>query len=231
MKRVGVPIACTALALVAIGGAAHLPFAAPLVRRFLPGSICPVTRGTPAQIDRATAIAAAAIRREASPADAPERLALGFALDVTTVADVDAWAARHGITCTNIAGNATLRRCRDVPAEAVGHPASFGRLEEVTFEFRATGALVIVATTRRGLTPERAATISASIAATHRDHLGAPSKEAGEPRAEYLGRSVLATYVAEHAFANYRATVAATNLARTGVMVREQYLALDAPPR
>ena len=35
---------------------------------------------------------------------------------------------------------------------------------------------------------------------------------------------VLATYGAEHRFADYRATVSATNLAETGVMVREEYL-------
>jgi len=39
-----------------------------------------------------------------------------------------------------------------------------------------------------------------------------------------LSQGLLATYVAVHTFTDYRATVSATNLAHTGVMVREEYL-------
>src|SRR5690242_20242589 len=39
--------------LTGLVGLMHLPAAAPLVRRILPASVCPLTRGTPEQIDRA----------------------------------------------------------------------------------------------------------------------------------------------------------------------------------
>ncbi len=46
----------------------------------------------------------------------------------------------------------------------------------------------------------------------------------GEPTSSHLGRAFLSSYVAVHGFRDYRATVSATNLASTGVMVREEYV-------
>lgn len=216
-------VAAGAILLTGLVGVLHMPFAADLLRAISPSWACPVRRGTPEQIDRATAMGAANIRDHASSA-APARPALGFALDTTTRGDIRAWAAKNGVTCAAIGGNDNLQKCTDVPAAAVGEPASFGPLEEITFELRATGELVNVQTMRRGLTADAAAAMSASIASTMKSTLGDPSQTGGEPTAAHLSHGVLATYVAVHQFTDYRATVSATNLASTGFMVREEYL-------
>lgn len=218
LRTVGVGVLLTAAI-----GALHLPFAAPLLRRLMPGGLCPVTRGTPAQIERAHAIAAAAIRATAERA-APTRPALGFALDQTHRTDVDAWASAHGISCGSINGNENLRRCQNVAAADLGLPSALGPLEEITFELNAAGVVVDVQTLRRGLSPEQAARVVATLEARAAEALGAPDQHGGSPTAAHLGRSFLATYVATHTFHDYRATISATNLAPTGIMLREEYL-------
>jgi len=216
-------VAAGAMLLTGLVGVLHMPFAANILRAISPGWACPIRAGSPEQIDRATAMGAANIRAHASAA-APVRPALGFALDTTTRGDIRAWAAKNGVTCTAIGGNDNLQKCTDVPAAAVGEPASFGPLEEITFEVRATGELANVQTTRRGLTADAAAATSGSIASNMRAMLGEPSQTGGEPTTAHLSHGVLATYVAVHQFTDYRATVSATNLASTGFMVREEYL-------
>jgi hypothetical protein len=207
----------------AIVGVLHLPFAAPLLRKVLPGSVCPLVKGTPEQIDRAHALGAAAIRTAAGT-PAPARPALGFRLDTTRKQDVAAWAATHGVSCGKIAGNENLQKCTGVPATALGQPSDVGSLEEVTFEFQANGQLVNVQTLRRHLTPAQAAHTVGELERVAAVSLGQPSSRGGQPTAAHLSHSFLATYVAVHAFTDYRATVSATNLTPTGVMVREEYL-------
>lgn len=211
--------------LTALVGVLHMPFAAPLLRRLMPGSVCPIVRGTPAQIDRAHAIGAAAIRSGAS-SPAPARMALGFQLDRTTKADLVAWATAHDVSCSAIAGNDTLQRCRDVPAAAVGEPAELGTLEEAAFEFRASGELVNVQTMRRRLGFAEGARAAGMLERRLAAALGAPSTSAGAATAAHLARGQLWTYSAVHLFTDYRATVSATNLAPTGVMVREEFLSV-----
>lgn len=204
-------------------GVLHLPFAAPLLRLVSPSSVCPVQKGSPAAIDRAHEVGAQMVRDSAA-ALAPARPALGFALDTMRKGDLDAWAAKYGVTCHSIAGNEPLQKCVAVPPEAVGQPATFGTLEEVCFVFKSTGELVNVQTLRRGLDPQRAATIVAELERGASSVLGPPTTSGGEANAAYLGRSFLSTYVTVRTFKDYRVTFTATNLAPTGVMVREEYL-------
>ncbi len=223
LARAGVGIGVGALALTGLIGVLHLPFAAPLLRMIRIGAVCPLTRGTPEQIDRAHAIGGAAIHASAT-ASAPARPALGFTLDQSTRADLDAWATRHGLSCSSIGGNANLRRCTDVPASAVGEPEVLGVIEEVAFELRGTGELVNVETLRRGLTPARAALVTSDLERTAASTLGEPGRSGGQATAAHLAHGYLSSFVAEHVFTDYRATVSATNMGKTGVMVREQYL-------
>ncbi|HTA19274.1 MAG TPA: hypothetical protein VK989_08275 [Polyangia bacterium] len=211
--------------LTGLVGVLHMPFAAPLLRQIMPGGICPIMRGTPEQIDRAHAVAATAIRASAST-PAPVRPALGFTLDKSTRADLDAWAKRNDVSCKSIAGNETLRRCTDIPASAVGEPEALGALEEATFEFKSSGQLVNVQTMRRHLSGAQAALAAGTLEQAAVAGLGAPSTSAGTPTAAHLSSGQLATFVATHVFTDYRATISATNLAPTGVMVREEYLSV-----
>jgi hypothetical protein len=209
--------------LTGLIGVLHLPFAAPLLRKVMPGGVCPVMRGTPAQIDRAHSLGATAIRASAS-VSAPDRPALGFALDRSTKADLDAWAKRHDVSCKSIAGNENLQRCTNVPASAVGEPEELGALEEATFELDSSGQLVNVQTMRRHLSGVQAALAADALEHAAAAALGAPSTLAGAPTVAHLQSTLLATYVAVHVFTDYRATISATNLSPTGIMVREEYL-------
>lgn len=221
--RIGARVAAGSLLLTGLIGALHMPFAAPLLRAISPSFVCPIQRGTPEQIDRGHALGAAAIRISATTS-APHRPALGFELDESTHDDIKAWAARYGVACASIGGNDNLQKCTDVPAAAVGEAASLGPLEEITFEFQSTGTLVNVQTLRRHLAPADAARIVGELEHGLAPALGAPTTVGGEATTAHLGARFLRSYVAEHAFTDYRATVSATNLAPTGVMVREEYL-------
>lgn len=225
LGRVLVGTGAAAVLLTGLVGVLHMPFASALLRKISPASLCPVTHGTSAQIDRAHGIGAAAIRASAATR-APLRPALGFTLEKTTRAEIDAWAKKHDLSCGNINGNPTLRRCSDVPAKAVGEPESDGPLEEVAFELRGTGELVSVETLRRGIDPARAADVVGGLERSAASSLGPPSKSGGEPTTAHLAHGFMASYEAEHTFQDYRATISATNMGRSGVMVREQYLSV-----
>jgi hypothetical protein len=182
-------------------------------------------RGTPAQIDRAHAIGAAAIRTGAT-SPAPTRPALGFHLDQTRRSDLVAWASSHKVSCKAIAGNDNLQRCGNVPPAAIGEANDLGTLEEVTFEFKSSGELVNVQTLRRRLGAADAAHTAAQLEHAAAAALGPPSTVGGQPTAAHLSRGLLSTFVAIHVFTDYRATISATNLPPTGTMVREEYLSL-----
>lgn len=220
-----VRFAATAAAVTAAIGILHMPFAAPLLRKISFASMCPVTRGSPEQIDRAHALGAAAIRKSATT-QAPARPALGFELDKTTKSEVSRWAAAHRVECRAISGNENLQRCLDIPSSVVGAPHDAGPLEEATFEFDKAGVLVDVQTLRRHLAPSEAAELVSRLEERARTELGEPATLAGAPTAAHLSHGLLATFVAVHTFTDYRASITATNLAPTGTMVREEYLSL-----
>jgi hypothetical protein len=221
--RIAASTAGVGVVLTGMVGVLHMPFAAPLLRKISPAFACPIRHGTPEQIDRAHALASAAIR-DAATSNAPARPALGFELDKTRRGDMEAWAARNDVSCASIGGNDNLQKCTDVPASAVGEASELGPLEEVCFEFQASGELVNVQTLRRHLAPAAAAHAVEQLERSAASTLGEPSTVGGAPTSAHLGRSLLSSYVAVHTFKDYRATVSATNLAQTGVMVREEYL-------
>ena len=225
LARIGMRAGAAALALTGLVGVLHLPFASRLLRAISPASLCPITHGTPDQIDRAQAAGAATLQAESLTA-APARPALGFVLDRSTRADLVAWAKTHGVTCADLNGNANLQRCLDVPASAIGENPATGPLEEMTFTFRSTGEMTNIETLRRGLAPARAAAIAGELEANLERVLGAPTKSGGAATEAHLSRGGFVTYVVEHGFHDYHATVSATNIPGTGVMVREQYFSV-----
>src|SRR5262245_34608618 len=97
-------------------GLLHLPAARPLLMRL---GACPV-RATAQQTERARRGAMDKLRG-AHPA--PARPALGFALDTTTLADVQAWGRGHRVRCVASMQD-TLVKCDSVPAAAVASGAS-----------------------------------------------------------------------------------------------------------
>lgn len=211
--------------VIGLVGVMHHPMALVWLRTITPTSLCPVTHGTPEQVDRGRALGAKAIRRTATKA-ARVRPALGFTLDRTTAGDVAAWARAHDVRCERLRGNETLQRCTDVPAGAFGRPASFGPVDEVVFELSAVGVLMSVHTMRRHLSPEDASGVARALDEELSASLGPPSRRGGASSAAHLGSALMRGYVSERAFTDYQVKISATNLAAQGVMVREQYLSL-----
>lgn len=98
-RRYGFRAILGALALIALMGVLHLPFAKPLLNVFAKkdGSACPMgwTRAetlTPAQVEARRGAMLAPTR---GANDAPNRPALGFILETTTRGDVEVWTAKN----------------------------------------------------------------------------------------------------------------------------------------
>jgi hypothetical protein len=120
---------CAALlALLAAVGILHLPWARSFLWR---AGGCPVPRATAAQVEAAQVRAFGRLR---GPAAAKARSALGFGLEITTRADVEAWARKHRIACESHREGALLL-CDAVPASAVS-PGATGTYDELAFGFR-----------------------------------------------------------------------------------------------
>jgi len=209
--------------LVVLGGLLHLPVARPLLARL--GAPCPVRTVSAAEVDAARGPALAALRGEAA---APSRPALGLRLDATTAADVRGWARQHGVSCIAPPRAAHTLACSDVPAVALGLPASYGRVPDVALAFDAKGVLVAVDALRRGLSPRDAADAGAALVSRLSADLGPPSDRAGDWTAEHLD-GPLRTSVVRFRFRDYVATVTATHLPGSGVILRQQYLSVGVP--
>jgi hypothetical protein len=153
-----------------------------------------------------------AFGRLRGPAAAKARPALGFGLEITTRADVEAWARKHRIACESRREGALLL-CEAVPASAVS-PGATGTYDELAFGFRLRDLrLVNLTALRTGLTPGAAGGELRRIAARLEDALGAPSKEiAGDPA------------VVAHRHADYLAEVSAMSLRGRGHALREHYM-------
>jgi hypothetical protein len=210
--------------LVVLGGVLHLPVARPLLARL--GAFCPVCAVSAAERDAARGPALAALRGEA---DAKSRPALGLRLDATTTAEVRAWASDNGISCVAPPRAAHALACSDVPAEALGLPASHGRVPDVVLAFDARDVLVAVDALRRGLTPHDAAAAGAALVARLSAELGAPGERSGDWTPEHLD-GPMRTSIVRFRFRDYLAVVTATHVPGSGVILREQYLSVPAPP-
>jgi hypothetical protein len=207
-----------AFAIVGIG-LLHLPLAKGLLMR-LGG--CPFASAslTPAQMDTARHLALATRKGEAS---APSRPALGFALDATSAGDVHRWADRSRVTCEDV--HQGLITCANVPSEALGRPASEGRIDELALGFNQRGRLVNLTTMREHMEPRRASIVSSDIVSSLRESLGPAMHTAGALTASSLstaGASGMATV--SYRYSDYVAEIVAMNLPSSGLSVREHYV-------
>lgn len=214
-------IAGTTIVLATGGiGFLHTPAGRPILRAFLP--TCPVGFGkdlTVAERDAAHAAALSTVRGDTPAASRP---ALGFALDTTSRADVDAWVAAHGVTCTE---KGRTRRCPGVAAGTFGDRPE----GEVSFQLDAHDRLVAVTWEVTGLGAvdslalQRAAETSAKVA-------GEPVTTRGELDPDWLLEKKLRQRAVEYRFTDYRAQLITTHLANGRVKVREVYQSIpDAP--
>ena len=205
------------IALVGLIGLAHLPIAAPLLGLWTGGG-CPVGLDhplAPAARDAARATALEVVRGVGTAGDRP---ALGFALDGTSRVEATAWAATHGVVCTDAR---ELKQCGPVPATAIPD----GPRDSLVFEFDAGDALVSVTAGRRVPAAEAVA-VYVALEAGVAERAGPATLQRGEPTAEWLDRGPLTQLSSEFRFADYRAQLTATNLGPGRIAVREVYQAL-----
>lgn len=206
--------------LIALIGLLHLPFARKWLRQV---GGCPVAPVDAANYDLARKQAMQDLR---GPLPAPTRLAAGFELDVTTRADVQAWAKAGAIQCAEFVDGAMLR-CQDLPAQLpvsqdFGSPA--GGINEAVFGFDAAGKLVNLTLTRVGLTGAEAEQALLHWQRVRTQQLGDAPHIAGLATAEYLNAAPFRTCVLQNRFSNYFAEATATHFPGRGMRVQEQYV-------
>ena len=222
LRRAAAALAGFLAVATAVIGVLHTPFARPLLMR-LGG--CPMygKQMTAAQMDRARGLGVSGNRGTRS---APTRPALGFALDVTTLADVHAWANREHVDCEDV--GAALVTCSHVTPVALGRPGVEGSIDELGLGFDVHGHLVNVTTLRTHMKSGDAANSARDVALLLSGALGPADKANGTFDANRLavaGIDSLATV--RYRYADYFADVTAMTLPASGASVREHYMSAN----
>lgn len=183
------------------------------------GAECPVGRASARDVERGR-LEVARIARGTSVA--ASRPALGFELDRTTRAEIDAWASRNQATCRE-RRERTLVLCTNVRAEALGRSGFL--YDEVTFGFAPTTLrLVNLTAVRYRLAHSDAVRFVRELEDGMQRAVGAPSRRGGELSTDFLSATQYATSASYYAFSNYLADLTATNIVGEGVIVREHYM-------
>jgi len=216
--RVALGLGISTLAI----GALHAPPFRHLLMR-LGG--CPMlgARMTPEQMDNARRISVSADRGDVA---APLRPALGFVLDVTTLADVHAWGNREKVACED--ARAGLVTCTGVRPSAFGSPTADAPIDELALGFDARGRLVNITTLRSHLSAADAALASRDIGTLLEASLGSAGKRTGAFDTRRLARSgVDSLATVQYRYRDYFADVTAMNLPESGPSIREHYMSAN----
>jgi len=193
-----------------------MPFARRLLMRV---GGCPVGNATLAEMEPTTR---ALIHAERGASPAPARPALGFDLDKTTRADVDAWADRSHVSCRE--KREGLVFCKNVPAAALAIPDADGPVSEVHLGFDTKGLLKDVATMRMNSTPRPAQDIVARLEA----EVGPPQEKIGsfdDAHLAQMGPMGLSSF--KYKYSDYIAELLAMRFKESGLVVREHYMSAN----
>lgn len=202
---------------VAVVGFAHTEHGRPLLR-YIPGmGACPLDGVVLSAEDRAR-VRGEVLAPLAGERAAASRRALAFELGRTSVADVTAWAAEQGVTCSP--GRKLGMRCTTVPARSLAGVAEF---DEVSLEFDADGRLAAVEGSASLTDPARAAEYVATRDRALRDSLGEPVTIRGDAVATTVARGPLSQIAREFRTRDVRAGVVATNSGGGRFTIREYH--------
>jgi hypothetical protein len=205
---------------VGIMGFMHTPWGYRVLEFF--GVGCPYADISPEAIEQARLDSAHRNRKEQRT---PARPALGFELDATTPNQIDEWAKKHNITCET-ARKGTFKKCLFVPAEALEGPQET-EIKEVAFQFTPDAKFLVNMTVlHTGLSSPQAADKLKKISTVLKDSLGEPHRITGTASAEYLAGGYLRTATYAYKFHDYMAQVTATNVGKSGVLVRQHYMSI-----
>jgi hypothetical protein len=209
-------VATLAVATVAVGWM-HTHAGRALLARL--GVQCPVTQVQP---PRVAAVRERAIARYRGSTPAPSRPAAGLRLDVSTEAEVGAWAARTHSSCTAITRGYRFLRCRGVAAAALG--SSGPAVSEVWFSFAPDDALIAVNLYRRYMSESQTQESWQAAVQRLREQLGTPTQSSGDLTLANLVASPVAVARVQYAYTDYVATVTASRTPYGGMALREQYM-------
>jgi len=217
LRRGLLTLGATLAVATALIGAMHTPAGLRLYARAT-GRGCPFG-GSAAEVERGRLEAAHAARGAVVAAARP---ALGFRLDESTVDEVDAWAARHGLACRD-RRERSLKICTNVPAAALGR--SGPTIDELALAFSpTTHTLVNLTAVRYRLPPDEAVRHMGGLLGGLRTALGDPARTAGSLDVASLSAASYATAASFFEFRDYIAELTATQIPREGVLVREHYM-------
>jgi hypothetical protein len=215
--RVSIYVASSLAALTVAIGLLHTPLGRPLLARL--GVGCPV-QASPEDSEKARLQSARDTQgTEASPAQP----ALGFVLDKMTMADAEAWADLHHVSCDQIRSGSVLS-CKNVSESAlagrVGSP-----IDELDLAFSpTTKRLVNISAMRANLDAKAVAAQMSAVVGSLKEQLGKPQREVGKRSASYLASAPMRTALVRYRFTDYQADVSATNFPGRGMMLREHYM-------
>lgn len=161
-------------------------------------------------------------QRGGSPELAPERPALGFALDRDARADITRWASGQKLRCLSDRSGAGMR-CLDVAFTALPVPSATEARGVISFGFDAADRLVSVQLQSATATPRE---VVAKLAGEAMADLETLQPDAAEGDA--LDSTSFVHRRARVAFADYHAEVVAANLGSHWMMI-ESYQSLGTP--
>jgi hypothetical protein len=233
-KVAGGSVAGLVLAFTGLVGFAHTKPGRPLLGVLKPaltrmaraggGSRCPFgydAKATPEQREaERNAFAGAHSGSELAAA----KPALGFALDRSTSADVQSWAASHGVACHDSKGAKDLE-CKDVPDTVLPAGDRGASLSSLWFTFGAQGTLTSVVAVRNSPSAEAIGAAFAAVKADVEAHAGPAASTVGEGTAADLAAGLLRQSTAEFRFQNYYAVARAANVGH-GFVLTEEYRSL-----
>jgi hypothetical protein len=189
------------------------------------GVSCPVNR---VDLKQVMAIREVGMARSRGTARAPHRPALGLQLDVSTEAQVSAWAAQTRAQCDAITRGYHFLRCRGVPAAALG--AVGPPVSEIWFAFGPGSTLMAVNLYRRSMTEAEAQQSWQTAVELLHQNLGAPTQSTGDLTLAGLVNSPVSVARVQYTYSDYIAIITASHMPYGGLAVREQYMSTVAEP-
>ena len=153
---------------------------------------------------------------------APNRPALGFSLDQTTIHEAANWLQGKGLKCIHGVRGYAFLHCHKVSSRALGLDSS-SLIDEMDLSFNSQGKLIAVNILRRKLSALQGVDLIAAISQTLKGSLGLPTKIIGINDVKTFALAMNSVSI-EYNFKHYLAKVTASYLPWSGVVLYEQYM-------